>query len=190
MDKKQKDNILDLVFRFKEVMDSRENTLNSFCKYGVQLEGWLKGEILSFFDAEKNAGRIDNFDREMIIGQGKKKTDINIKLSPDSQIAWIELKHWLIGYQRGTPYNAQFYFGDPTSVGIKPDAEKLSGLSNGGKYLLILTTANPALKDWSDGVEKFNRKFSPIQLNSLTNPIDFPNFYYLGLLEIIPTPIK
>jgi|GEM_PF-1691910 len=184
LDNKTELNLLDLVFRFKEVMDSRENTLNSFCKYGVQLEGWLKGEILSFLDAEKGAGRIDNFDREIIVGQGKKKTDINVKLAPDSEIAWIELKHWLIGYQRGTQYNAQFYFGDTTSVGIKPDAEKLSGVSNGSKYLLILTTANPGLKDWSDGVDKFNRKFSPIQLKSLTNPTDFPNFYYLGLLEI------
>jgi hypothetical protein len=91
----------------------------------------------------------------------------------------------LIGYQKGTSYNAQFYFGDPSSVGIKSDVEKLSGISNGGKILLILTTANPGNGDWSTGVNKFNRKFSPLRLRSLTNPADFPKFYHLGLLEVI-----
>ncbi len=69
-------------------------------------------------------------------------------------------------------------------MGIRHDAEKLSGISDGCKYLLILTTANPGVNDWSAGVKKFNKKFSPIQLKSLTNTSDFPNFYYLGLLKI------
>ena len=181
------DDLKDLVVRFKEVLDSKEGHLNCFCKYGVQLEGWLKGELLYFLDNEKSAGRIAHFDREVSTGMERKKVDLKIKISTSSAAleAWIELKHWLIGYQRGTPYNAQFYFGDSSSVGIKPDAEKLSGISNGGKFLLILTTANPGINDWSTGVNKFNRKFSPLHLRSLTNPADFPNFYYLGLLEVI-----
>ncbi|MDO9098258.1 MAG: hypothetical protein Q7U60_09065, partial [Candidatus Methanoperedens sp.] len=158
--------------------------LNCFCKYGVQLEGWLKGELLTFLDNEKNAGKIAHFDREVIVGLGRKKTDLKVRTNSNEE-AWIELKHWLIGSQRGTQYNAQFYFGDPSSVGIKPDVEKLSQLSNGTKYLLILTTANPSLNNWSTGVDKFNSKFSPLRLKSLTTPTDFPSFYYLGLLEII-----
>ena len=182
------DRLKDLVVRFKEVLDSKEGVLNCFCKYGVQSEGWLKGELLYFLDNEKSAGRIDHFDREVSIrvGRKKKKVDFKVKISTSSGAleAWIELKHWLIGYQKGTRYNAQFYFGDPSSVGIKPDAEKLSGIPNGSKFLLILTTANPGTNDWSTGVNKFNKKFFPIHLESLTNPADFPSFYYLGLLEV------
>lgn len=98
--------------------------------------------------------------------------------------AWIELKHQLIGYQKETKYDAKFYFGDKSSVGIKPDVEKLAGISNGG-FLLILTTENPGINDWTTGVSKFNEKFYPLRIKSLTNPEDFPSFYYLGLLEVI-----
>jgi len=180
------DHLKGLVIRFKEVLDSKESILNCFCKYGVQLEGWLKGELVYFLDNEKNVGRIAHFDREVLTGMGRKKVDLKIKVSTSSGAleAWIELKHWLVGYQRGIPYNAQFYFGDSSSVGIKPDAEKLSKISNGSKFLLILTTANPGINDWSTGVNKFNKKFSPLRLRSLTNPADFPSFYHLGLLEV------
>jgi len=173
------DRLKDLIIRFKEVLDSNEGRLNCFCKYGVQLEGWLKGEVLYFLDNEKSAGRIADFYREVPTGVGRKKADLKIRISTSSG-----LKHWLIGYRRGVRYDAQFYFGDPSSVGIKPDAEKLSEIPNGSKFLLILTTANPGIDDWSTGVDKFNRKFSPLHVRSLTNPADFLSFYYLGLLEV------
>lgn len=180
------DRLKELIVRFKEILDSKEEILRCFCKYGVQLEGWLKGELLYFLDKEKSVGRIAHFDREVLMGIGKKRVDIKLKMSTSSGAleAWIELKHWLIGHQKGTPYNAQFYFGDPSSVGIKPDAEKLSEISNSSKFLLILTTANPSVNDWSIGVNKFNKKFSPLHLRNLTDPADFPSFYYLGLLEV------
>lgn len=176
----------DLVVRFKEVLDSKDETLDCFCKYGVQVEGWLKGELLCFLHNEKDVGRVAHFDREVSMGIGRKGADFMVKMSTSSGAleAWIELKHWLIGYQRGTQYNAQFYFGDRSSVGIKPDAEKLSEISNGSKFFLVLTTANCGISDWSAGVDKFNRKFSPLYLESLTTPADFPSSYYLGLLEV------
>lgn len=176
----------DLVVRFKQALDSKDKALDCFCKYGVQVEGWLKGEFLCFLHNEKDVGRVAHFDREVSMGMGRKKADFMVKMSASSGVleAWIELKHWLIGYQRGTQYNAQFYFGDRSSVGIKPDAEKLSEISNGGKFFLVLTTANCGMNDWSDGVNKFNRKFAPLHLESLTIPADFPSSYYLGLLKV------
>ena len=57
-------------------------------------------------------------------------------------------------------------------------------IKEGSKYLLILTAANPGEKDWSSGVAKFNERFSPLSLEPLTNPADFPRAYYLGLLEV------
>ncbi len=180
------ENIKGLVFRFKNVLDSKENILSCFCKYGVQVEGWLKGELLCFLDNEMNEGRIDHFDREVLTGTGRKRTDFMTKTSTSLSVfeSWIELKHWLIGYQKGVKYNAQFYFGDPSSVGIKPDVEKLIEISTGDKFLLILATEKPDLNDWSSGIDKFNIKFSPLHIISITDTKDFPSFYYLGLLKV------
>jgi hypothetical protein len=76
------------------------------------------------------------------------------------------------------------YFGDPTSVGIKPDVEKLSEIQKDVKFILVLATANPGVSDWSTGINKFNRKFSPLHLESLTDPSKFPDSFFLGLLKI------
>lgn len=176
----------DLVIRFKEVLKSKEDILECFCKYEVQLEGWLKGELLYFLHREKDAGRISHFDREVPMGMGRKRVDFKVGMAANSGglEAWIELKHWLIGDQKGIPYNAQFYFGDPSSVGIKSDAEKLNAIADGSKFLLVLTTANCGISDWLAGVDKFNRKFSSFYLESLTSPFDFPSSFYLGLLKL------
>ena len=45
-------------------------------------------------------------------------------------------------------------------------------------------TANPGLADWEAGIEKFNEKFAPLKLSSLTSPIEFPDVYHLGLLKV------
>jgi hypothetical protein len=151
----------------------------------VQVEGWLKGEFLFFLDGKKANGKIINFEREIQMGSGKKKIDFYIHLDKSQKLeAWIELKHWLVGYQKGTKYNAQFYFSDPSSVGIRSDAEKLNKVSKDRSYLLILATANPGINDWDAGVRKFNEKFSPLRLVSLIEPDSFPEFYFLGLLRI------
>ncbi len=175
-----------MVSCFKEILDAHDKHLECFCQYGVQLEGWLKGELLCFLDNEKTAKKIVNFDREVQLGTRRQKVDFHLEIPTDATTlnAWIELKHWLIGYQKGTKYNALFYFGDASSVGIKPDVEKLIKITQGGKYLLILATANPGVDDWSNGVAKFNDKFSPLRLKSLTNPAEFPQSYFLSLLEV------
>ncbi|MBA7501445.1 hypothetical protein ES706_00015 [subsurface metagenome] len=180
------DHLKNLFVRFKEILNSKKEPLNCFCKYGVQVEGWLKGELLCFLDNEKATGRLAEFDREVPLGMGRKKVDFRVKMSTSSGAleAWIELKHWLIGYQKGSRYNAQFYFGDSGIVGIMPDVEKLSEISSGSKFILILITANPGIDDWTTGVDKFNRKFSPLHIESLTNPAEFPSFYFLGPLKI------
>lgn len=178
--------IVDLVLRFKAVLDSRENLLRCLCNYGVQTEGWFKAELLCFLNGEKRAGRIAEFDREVTLGIGKKKVDFSVKIQSPSgeKEALVELKHWLIGYQAGYKYNANFYFRDPTSVGIKPDVEKLRGVVGKGSFFVILSTANPGITDWSTGVDAFNTKFSPLHVESLTNPAQFPDFYHLGCLKV------
>jgi hypothetical protein len=175
----------DLVSRFKRVLNGKKGILECFCRYGVQVEGWLKGEFLYFLDNEKKEGRIDDFDREVSICVVRKKVDFKVRIPTSSGVleAWIELKHWLIGRQQGKTYNAQFYFTDPR-VGIKPDAEKLCCISTGRKFFLILTTAKPGVEDWETGVYEFNRSFPSINLESLTKLENFPCHYYVGLLEV------
>ena len=174
--------MVELVKRFQEVLDARRGILECFCNYGVQLEGWLKGELLYFLDAEKAGGRLYDFDREVGFGQGRKRIDIKIT-GENGLVTWVELKHWLIGHQKGYKYDAGFYLRDRSWVGIKPDVEKLK-LTSGSKFVLTLATTNPGAKDWFCGVEAFNRKFSPLRISPMTDPADFPSQYFLGLLAV------
>lgn len=171
----------DLVKGFQRALDTRRDILECFSSYGVQLEGWLKGELLYFLDVEKTGGRLHAFDREVSFGQGRRKIDIKITYE-DGVCAWVELKHWLIGNQKGYKYDAGFYLRDSSPVGIKPDVEKLK-LASGLKYMLILATANPGAEGWFSGVEQFNRKFAPLRVSPMTDPSDFPAQYFLGILS-------
>jgi hypothetical protein len=77
-----------------------------------------------------------------------------------------------------------FYFTDQTSVGIKPDVDKLMQIKEGDRYFVILCTANPGEEEWLKGVTKFNQKFTPRQVEPLTDPAEFPGIYFLGLLHV------
>lgn len=88
------------------------------------MEGWLKGEMLLVLDGLVQGGHIAGLDREVKVGPGQRKR-IDLRVDVQGMSHWLELKHWLVGRQRGTTYGPSFYFGDPTSVGIRPDAEKL-----------------------------------------------------------------
>ena len=173
--------MVELISRLNEVMNARRDRLESFCLNGVQVEGWLKGELLYFLDTEKAAGRLSNFKREATI-HGRRKVDI--WLAFDHSIpAWVELKLWLIGKQGDYLYDARFYFADSTSNGIKRDVEKLM-ITNEDEYVLVLATANPTVDKWSEGVARFNEKFAPFQVSSLTDPGDYPSDHFLGLLAV------
>ncbi len=172
---------------FKQVLDAHETNLKSFCAHGVQVEAWLKGEFLSFLDQQKEQGLIAGFDREeKIESDNRKKVDFRIGISTGRGLrnAWVELKHWLVGYQKGVKYDASFYFSDPTSAGIVQDAKKLIKVQDEARYILILTTSNPGEEKWQNGVEKFRKKFTPINIETLMQPKDFPDHYCIGLLKV------
>jgi len=59
--------INELIQDFIELLKSRESVLECFTKYGVQVEGWLKGELLSFFDKKLQKSKIVGLDREVNI---------------------------------------------------------------------------------------------------------------------------
>lgn len=176
-----------IVLHFRRIMESHQKHLEHFCDHGVQLEGWLKGEFLCFLEDYKSMGRMVNFDREVRFGGSKRKIDFCLEIPGAilSSYVWIELKHWLIGFQKGYKLNPIFYFTDPSSVGIKPDVDKLMSIKEGDRYLLILCTANPGTEEWLRGVTKFNDKFTNSRIESLTNPAEFPRSYFLGLLRVL-----
>lgn len=174
--------LLDLVDEFRTYLDSKKEQLKAFSKYEVQVEGWLKGELLTFLDKEVG-GIIVNFEKEVKIPNStkRKKIDLRLTLSKnENNDTWIELKHWHIGYQKGVKYNVSGYFTDPGNI-IK-DIEKLQKV-NGEKFLLVLSTPKPSSKEWNDGIDKFSRKYN-FGIKSLTDPSNYPDHYFLGLIAI------
>ena len=176
-----------LVVRFSRQLQRQQGKLRCFHQQGVQLEGWLKGELLYFLDGEKANGRIWDFDREVRIDLEGRRKRIDLLVFPKSQhkssACWIETKHWLLE-QKGDVYRPIFYFSDKSSVGIWPDADALRQIPEGSKFILTLMTANPGPNDWAKGVEKFNEKFGPLSLRNLTHPSQFPISFHIGLLRL------
>ncbi len=177
----------DLVSKLAEYLRRSEQQLRCFHTCESQVEGWFKGELLCFLDQEKLA-----FKREKLVDVGgRRRRRIDIWLQFDnsgSSISWVELKHWHIGYQNGNPYGCDWYFKTAKhSSCVKPDVEKLLRISeDGDKFMLVLLTKKPSSEEWNSGVEKFNTKFSQLFVRSLTNPSDYPDFFFLGLLHVCP----
>ncbi len=171
--------MIELLPRMRQHFDSVQDRLICFCEFGFQSEGWFKGELITLFSQLQREGVLQEVDREVRIGT--KRVDLMIRLHDIYH--WIELKHWMIGSQKGAVYNPSFYFGDPTSVGITGDVDKLNTLVD-HRWLLVLLTANPGVSAWEAGVRKFNHKFAPRRLASQTQPDDFPHSYFLGLLDV------
>lgn len=65
---------------------------------------------------------------------------------------------------------------------VKRDVQKLEKIKgNYRKYIIILCTKNPGKNDWEQGIDMFKKDY---KINCLNNPKDFPEQYYLALLEV------
>ena len=176
-----------LVSRLAEYLRRSEQQLKSFHTYESQVEGWFKGELLCFLDREKRTGRLHKFEREKSgDDESGKRTDIVLQFDkPDSsRVSWVELKH-CIGYYNNRRYDSRSYFRVDNYSCIKRDVEKLlTRPKDDDKFMLVPFTPNPGPKDWRAGVDLFNTNFSPLSVRSLTNPSDYPDFFFLGLLHV------
>ncbi len=170
-----------LVHRFSDYLKQRQAPLICFTSLGVQVEGWFKGELLTFLSHEVQQQRITSFDREVKTGHGRKRVDATISFSAHDR-SWVELKHHHIGMQGGVSYNATWYLRD-TANGILADVKKLTAINSKSQYVLILSTVNPGSADWQTAVAAFNTKFDHCVM-SLTDPSDFPDTFFLGLLHV------
>ena len=174
--------IPDLILEFQTHFNESLNRFRTFSGQGIMVEGWLKGELLTILDSLFQEGKIDDFDREVRIE--RRRVDLTVDLNGHKH--WIELKHWLNGYQAGTFYGPSFYFGDPTSVGITKDVSKLKEVGSPGyRWILILLASNPGKEEWEKGIMKFNQKFEPSELVNQTTPINYPSEFFLGLLGVL-----
>jgi len=168
-----------IVKKLGHEFDRMQDRMRVFCEQGVQVEGWFKGEFLYCLNLLAEEGSISSFDRERKGPSGV--TDIYIE--ENGKCHWGELKHWLIGKQKGKEYGPSFYFGH-NNYAYK-DVEKLNAINKPDKrWLLILCTASPDQGSWSNSIEKFNERFSPFWLSSQASPPSVVGSYYLGLLEV------
>ncbi len=175
----------DLVSKLAEYLRRSEQQLRCFHKYESQVEGWFKGELLCFLDRENRTGRLHNFEREKSgDDESRERTDIVLQFDKLSPISWVELKH-CIGYYNNRRYDSSSYFSVDNDSCIRRDVEKLlTRPKDDDKFMLVPFTPNPGPEDWRAGVSLFNTNFPPLSVRSLTNPDDYPKYFFLGLLHV------
>ncbi len=108
---------------------------STFSRMGIQLEGWVKGELLFLFDSLMQEGKVDRIYREVSFeNSSRRKVDLVVRTRDDEH--WVELKYWLVGEQKNTRYRPSFYFKDASHVGIIGDVRKLLEVQSSGKLFL------------------------------------------------------
>jgi hypothetical protein len=174
-----------LISRLAEYLRMSEQQLRCFHKYESQVEGWFKGELLCFLDRERLEGRLPNFARERQVYYNDTQyilvdTVLQFDEADNNCVCWVELKHW-IGYQKNQNWSPSWYFTNTA----RPAVERLLTIPEpGDKYMLVPFTPNPGSEEWDSGVDKFNGEFPALLVRSLTNPDDYPEFFFLGLLRV------
>ena len=98
--------IKDIFTAFQSHLKDHADQLRCFRKYEFQAEGWLKAEWVALLDAMRRRGEIAGLDRE-VSALGQRKIDLTITMKDGRH--WIELKHWLIGSQKGQNWGPSAY---------------------------------------------------------------------------------
>lgn len=184
--------MINLIPEIKSHFNPLKEPLNCMHSLAFQSEGWFKVELLTLLHRLKQERRVLHFCREVSleslsiqkITTDRRRIDVVID-TMDGQKHWVELKHWLIGKQKNSTYAPIFYFSDRKDVGIIQDIIKLNATPlTDNQWLMILMTKNPNVEAWNMGLEKFGERFPAYHLTSLTNPADYPDHYFLGLLQV------
>jgi hypothetical protein len=74
-----------------------EDQFTVFTDFGFQAESWFKAELLMALNLLRKEEIIQELDREVRVGTQK----VDIVLRYQGVQHWVELKHWLIGKQKG-----------------------------------------------------------------------------------------
>ena len=185
--------VVDITRRLAGHLTGRADQLRCFNEYASQVEGWFKGELLWFLDEEKKAGHVLGVEREKLVRVGVKRVSVDFLLDlqapSGSALCWTEIKHWHIGKQNGSYFGSKWYFRTQRhSACVRPDIEKLAKIPDDGartmlRTMLILCTKNPGSQEWNEGIRIFNERNAPLRVHSLTTPEDYPEYFFLGLLD-------
>src|SRR5262249_28744856 len=136
--------------------------LSVFYKHEAQFEKWLQGELLHLLDANAARLGIERIVNEVKVPGGQ--IDLSVHFG-DGSAAWIELKHWHIGRQKGSLWRVADCMGCVDAFGLTKDVQELTtGGRLGSGFAWLLFTANPGVEDWMRGVAAFNRRSAPLHV--------------------------
>ncbi len=167
-----------VVQRLRRHFARLDRRLKCFLKYEYQAEGWMKAEFLYLLDEMKKQGIVQRIEREKRCGRGRKKVDVVFEMRGIRH--WVELKHWLIGPQKGQVWKLPAYFD-----GLEEDAKKLRSVlgAHDRGWILSLCTANPQTAAWRMAVKNFNVDNKSFRMIRRSAPNQYPSSHFLGLME-------
>ena len=197
---------------YEELIDGKKEYLKLFSRLQIQIEGWFRGELMNYLDGPDHNMTTEN--REVLLNdEGRKKADLKVEFHKKSY--WVELKHLLVGYQKGNKkpedkqggnnFSLNFYFYSDTY--ITNDIEKLknelkSSQETAYKYILAFVSTNyidgkkiktkkieskGVLENQINEILNYKRKEDPLKNKACLISSDFNNDCNFGyfLLKII-----
>jgi len=111
------------------------------------------------------------------------RVDIMLKFD-NTYPSWVELKHLIKADFAPSQY---FTLSEERSDSYAYCVKRLLTIpENSDKFMLMLFTPNPRPKGWNDEVNAFNAEFLKLAMHPLTNPDEYPDYFFLGLLRVCP----
>ena len=197
---------------YNELINSKKQYLQLFSRLQIQIEGWFRGELMNYIDGPDHNMTTEN--REVLLNdKDKKKADLKVEF--DKKPYWVELKHLLVGYQKGNkkpedkqagnnfPLNFYFYSGTYVTNDIeKLENELKSSQETAYKYILAFVSTNyiegkqiktkkikskGVLKAQINDILNYKRKEGPLTKKACLISSDFNNDCNFGyfLLKVI-----
>ena len=131
---------------YNDLLDGKNvRYLELFSKLQIQIEGWFRGELMNYIDRNHCGMTVEN--REVPIPNDKRKK-VDLKIYD----YWVELKHGLVGCQKGNWFNLNSYFyNGKKGTNIANDIKKLRELDNSpeskNRLILMFVSTNEQLND-------------------------------------------
>lgn len=124
--------------------EQKEDYFSVFAQQDTRLEGWFKGELLLFFEKQKQQEVISQYQCEVQPPHSSKRIDFKIDLQ--NQEYWLELKVLSIS-QAKTKRGLPFYFGE--GKGLVKDFGKLENFTTlPHKWVLAFVYPLRNIEEW------------------------------------------
>lgn len=180
-----------LVPKIREWFESKEYWFRTFAKHDSRVEGWFKGELLVCLEKLKEAGHVDDFEREFTPGEkgwgtkGQRKIDFRITMNGQNHLC--ELKAMCISQASGTSRNLNFYFRPQENNVLAEDFRKLSSLrSPSNLWIISFVYPSPPPTAWASALEKRQEVIG--HWKCVTDPISYPEWFFLACWHLDNDP--